>query len=207
MTVVDRAPRPRAGRARRGRQDRRGRRRRHAHRPVARRAPRWRSTLGEAQAVQALDADLERIVDAARETVRAGRPAARRRSTRCTSPAARPACACWRSASPRRSRRRARCAATASPAWPPASGCIAQRWFTRAAADPLAAARRGAAWAQRGLHGPADVGQQQRGAHQVLDRLGQVGGRLQRLDLFEQLVGVFQVVGRRGAGTAARAVR
>ena len=42
---------------------------------------------------------------------------------------------------------------------------------------------------------PAHVGQQQDRAHQFLDRLAQVGGRHQRFDLGEQVVGVFEVIG------------
>ena len=59
-----------------------------------------------------------------------------------------------------------------------------------------ARAARPARIALRAGQRPADVGQQQRRLHQAFDRLAQVGRRLQRLDLGQQLVCVFQVVGR-----------
>ena len=86
--------RPRTRGARRGREDRRRRRRPHDASISATSRPGSASELDEAEAAHALDADIERIVAAARDDRRAGRPARRRRSTRSTSPAARPASTC-----------------------------------------------------------------------------------------------------------------
>ncbi len=65
-----RAAGPCAGGAGRGRQDRRGRRRRHAAGPGCDRRRACRCALSAQQAVDALEADLQRIVAAADETLR-----------------------------------------------------------------------------------------------------------------------------------------
>ena len=123
MTVVDRAPRPRARGARRGRQDRRGRRRQHAHRPVARREPASPSSSARRRRCRrSTPTSSASSPRRARRRAQAGLKRRRHRRALLHRRLDRPAPA-RRSASPRPSRRRVPCAATASPAWPPAWAC------------------------------------------------------------------------------------
>ena len=119
---------------RREREDRRRRRRHDDDRPRPRRArPGGRARRGRRAATRSTPTSIASSPRRA-TTVRAGRARARTRSTRSTSPAARPACDCCASGCSAPSRRRGRCAATASPASRPAWRC------TRSAASPAGGA-------------------------------------------------------------------
>ena len=129
-----RAPRPRAGRARRRREDRGVGACRPRRSIWASSKPGLATLLREPQAMQAIAADRERIVGAAREALRqAGlTPDAARRDVlhrRLHRPAAAGGGDCGGGARARRS-----CEATASPAWPPVWACTRGGVFEGAAA-------------------------------------------------------------------------
>ena len=93
----------------------------------------------------------------------------------------------------------ARLAAAAARAAPSAtrrsSGCCAGRstsirWRSRPPRNPCLRPL-----PRAGEAAASGIGEQQDRPHQLLDRLGQIGRRLERIDLGQQLVGVFQVVG------------